>query len=104
MNFNINNEIIELKINSIQMLSFEIKNSLVGDVNVENVKKNFNNIIKIYLSQINQKIKDKVENLKQILVNYKGINLSDIFAKSYENYIKVDISPIMVSLFNLIYY
>ena len=104
MNFNINNEIIELKINSIQMLSFEIKNSLVGDVDVENVKKNFNNLIKIYLSQINQKIKDKVENLKQILVNYKGINLSDIFAKSYENYIKVDISPIIVSLFNLIYY
>ena len=56
------------------------------------------------MPQINQKIKDKVENLKQILVNYKGINLSDIFAKSYENYIKVDISPIMVSLFNLIYY
>ena len=104
MNFNINNEIIELKINSIQMLSFEIKNSLVGDVDVENVKKNFNNLIKIYMPQINQKIKDKVENLKQILVNYKGINLSDIFAKSYENYIKVDISPIMVSLFNLIYY
>ena len=104
MNFNINNEIIELKINSIQMLSFEIKNSLVGYVDVEDVKKNFNNLIKIYMPQINQKIKDKVENLKQILVNYKGINLSDIFAKSYENYIKVDISPIIVSLFNLIYY
>ena len=104
MNFIINNEIIELKLNSIQMLSFEIVNSLVGDVDVENAKKNFNNLVKLYLSQINKKIKEKVDNLRQALINYKGINFTNIFAKSYENYIKVDISPILISLFNSIYY
>ena len=41
------------------MLSFEIMNSLVGDVDVENAKKNFNNLVKLYLSQINKKIKEK---------------------------------------------
>ena len=86
------------------MLSFEIMNSLVGDVDVENAKKNFNNLVKLYLSQINKKIKEKVENLRQALINYKGINFTNIFGKSYENYIKVDISPILISLFNLIYY
>ena len=104
MNFIINNEILELKLNSIQMLSFEIINSLVGDVDVENAKKNFNNLVKLYLSQINKKIKEKVENFRQALINYKGINFTNIFGKSYENYIKVDISPILISLFNLIYY
>ena len=102
--FDINDKDIQIKINSIQMISFEVQKSLVGDINIENVKTNFNNLINLYLSRINNEIKNLIDSLKQKIVNYEGINLSDLYAKSYENYIKFDVSPILVSLFQLIYY
>ena len=103
-NFIINDKDVQIKINSIQMTSFEVQKSLVGDINIENVKTNFNNLINLYLTRINNEIKNLIDDLKKIIVNYEGINLSDLYAKSYENYIKFDVSPIMVSLFQLIYY
>jgi len=103
-NFIINDKDVQIKINSIQMTSFEVQKSLVGDINIENVKTNFNNLINLYLTRINNEIKNLIDDLKKIIVNYEGINLSDLYAKSYENYIKFDVSPILVSLFQLIYY
>ena len=100
----INDKDIELKIKSITMLSFEVKKSLIGDINIEDVKNKFNNLINLYLSQINSKIKALIDDLKQELINNEGIYFNDIYAKSYENYIKFDVSPILVSLFHLIYY
>ena len=102
--FDINDKDIQIKINSIQMISFEVQKSLVGDINIENVKTNFNNLINLYLSRINNEIKNLIDSLKQKIVNYEGINLSDLYAKSYENYLKFDLSPILVSLFQLIYF
>ena len=102
--FYINDKDIQIKIISIQMISFEVQKSLVGDINIENVKTNFNNLINLYLSRINNEIKNLIDNLKQKIVNYEGINLSDLYAKSYENYLKFDLSPILVSLFQLIYF
>jgi hypothetical protein len=102
--FDINDKDIQIKINSIQMISFEVQKSLVGDINIENVKTNFNNLINLYLTRINNEIKNLIDDLKKIIVNYEGINLSDLYAKSYENYIKFDVSQILVSLFQLIYY
>ena len=102
--FDINDKDIQIKINSIQMISFEVQKSLVGNINIENVKTNFNNLINLYLSRINNEIKNLIDSLKQKIVNYEGINLSDLYAKSYENYLKFDLSPILVSLFQLIYF
>ena len=86
------------------MISFEVKKSLIGEINTEKVIVNFNNnIIFLALQKINDKIKEVIENLKKTIINYQGINFSDILAKSYDNYIKIDISPILVSAFNLIY-
>ena len=98
-----NNTEIKLEIKSISMLTFDVKKSLVGEINTEDVISRFNyfsNII--FLSQINGKVKTIIEDLRQKLINYKGINLSNIFIKTYENFIKVDISPILVSLFDII--
>ena len=103
-NFNLNEKDIQLKINSIQMLSFDVKKSLIGEIDNGRVISQFNNLIAIYYQSINNQIKNMTDELKQKLINYEGINFSDIYAKSYEDYIKVDISPVLVSLFNLIYY
>ena len=97
---------IKLNIKSIQMKTFEIKKSLIGDINTEKVIIQFYRTMNSFLVMqfINKKISNITEEIKEKLINYKGINFSDIYAKSYENYIKIDISPILVSLFDLIYY
>ena len=99
-----NNTEIKLEIKSIKMLTFDVKKSLVGEINTEDVISKFNYFSNIILSQINNKLKTIIEDFRQKLINYKGINLSNIFIKTYENFIKVDISPILVSLFDIINY
>jgi hypothetical protein len=103
-NFDIKDKEIKLNVKSLKMISFEVKKSLIGEIITEKVIVNFNNnIIFLALQKINDKIKEVIENLKKTIINYQGINFSDILAKSYDNYIKIDISPILVSAFNLIY-
>ena len=106
INFNIDENDIKLNIKSIQMKTFEIKKSLIGDINIERIIRQFNNIINsiVVLPIINQKISNITEEIEQKLINYDGIKLTDIYAKSYENYIKIDISPVLISLLDLIYY
>ena len=99
-----NNTEIKIEIKSIKMLTFDVKKSLVGEINTEDVISKFNYFSNIILSQINNKLKTLIEDFRQKLINYKGINLSNIFIKTYENFIKVDISPILVSLFDIINY
>ena len=99
-----NNTEIKIEIKSIKMLTFDVKKSLVGEINTEDVISKFNYFSNIILSQINNKLKTIIEDFRQKLINYKGINLSNIFIKTYENFIKVDISPILVSLFDIINY
>lgn len=101
--FSINNGEILLKIKSIQMLTFDVQKSLIGDINSQRVITRFNNTIKAYILTINNSIKKLIDDLKQKIINYEGINFSDINTKSYEKYIKVDISPILVPIFNLYY-
>ena len=45
-----------------------------------------------------------MNDIKQKMINYHGINLSNSFTNSFDDYIKVDITPILVSLFDLYYY
>ena len=93
-----------LNIKSIEMLTFVVKKSLIGEINESNVIKNFNRAVKSYLSLINKNIKNTMNDIKQKMINYHGINLSNSFTNSFDDYIKVDITPILVSLFDLYYY
>jgi len=86
------------------MLTFVVKKSLIGEINESNVIKNFNRAVKSYLSLINKNIKNTMNDIKQKMINYHGINLSNSFTNSFDDYIKVDITPILVSLFDLYYY
>ena len=100
-----NDKEMKLKINSISMLNFDVKKSLVGEINTTDLITRFNYFSNIlFLSQINNKIKTIIEDLRKKFINYKGINISNIYTKTFENFIKVDISPILVSLFDIIYY
>ena len=102
--FYANDKEIILKIKSIEMLTFVVKKSLIGEINESNVIKNFNRAVKSYLSLINKNIKNTMNDIKQKMINYHGINLSNSFTNSFDDYIKVDITPILVSLFDLYYY
>ena len=100
-----NDKEMKLKINSISMLNFDVKKSLVGEINTTDLITRFNYFSNmLFLSQINNKIKTIIEDLRKKFINYKGINISNIYTKTFENFIKVDISPILVSLFDIIYY
>ena len=102
--FYVNDKEIKLNIKSIEMLTFVVKKSLIGEINESNVIKNFNRAVKSYLSLINKNIKNTMNDIKQKMINYHGINLSNSFTNSFDDYIKVDITPILVSLFDLYYY
>ena len=102
--FYANDKEIILNIKSIEMLTFVVKKSLIGEINESNVIKNFNRAVKSYLSLINKNIKNTMNDIKQKMINYHGINLSNSFTNSFDDYIKVDITPILVSLFDLYYY
>ena len=99
-----NNTEIKLEIKSISMLTLDVRKSTVGEINTHNAILKFNTFSILFVSQITSKLKTIIEDLRQKLINYKGINFNNIFIKTYENFIKVDISPILVSLFNIINY
>ena len=102
-NFNVSNPDISLVINSISMLTFEVQNSLVGDIDTEKVKSNFKNLIGLYMSTINKQISSKIEELPKPL-NIEGVLLDELFIQSYENYLKVDLSPIISNLIKYLKY
>jgi hypothetical protein len=64
-----NNTDIKLEIKSISMLTFDVKKSLVGEINTEDVISRFNYFSNIMLSLINGKVKTIIEDLKQKLIN-----------------------------------
>ena len=98
--FNINGKDIQLIIKSIYMINFKVTKSLIGEINEVQVISRFSSFSSLILSQINDNLKAYIENIKNFIINVEGIDFSDIFAKSYENYIKVDISPVLIPLFH----
>ena len=79
------------------MLTFEVQNSLVGDIDTEKVKTNFKNLIGLYMPTINQQISSKIAEIPRPL-NIEGVLLNELFVQSYEDYLKVDLSPIISNL------
>lgn len=92
--FNVNGDDITLTISSITMLTFEVKKSLVGEINTENVINNFKTFMLFMIGNINNKIKSLIEGLPKPL-SFEGILFNEFVAKSYDNYIKLDLSPIL---------
>ena len=96
-NFNVNHPDINLVIASINMLTFEVQNSLVGDIDTEKVNTNFKNLIGLCRPTINQQISSKIAEIPRPL-NIEGVLLNELFVQSYEDYLKVDLSPIISNL------
>ena len=82
------------------MINFKVTKSLIGEINEVQVISRFSSFSSLILSQINDNLKAYIENIKNFIINVEGIDFSDIFARSYENYIKVDISPVLITLFH----
>ena len=102
-NFNVNHTDIKLEITSVNMLTFDVQNSLVGDINTERVVNNFKTLIGLYLSIINNQIKAKIDELPKPL-NIEGVLLNELFVQSYEDYFKADLSPIISNLIKYLKY
>ena len=91
--FYFNDTDIQLTLDSITMLTFEVRNSLVGDINIARVISNFQTIVKsLFLASINNNIKQKIQELTKPF-SFENINLSELVVQSYENYFKFDLSP-----------
>ena len=93
--FKINNTDIELIIKSLDLIFFKVKKSLIGEIDEVRVINNFYNLIGLIISNINKYLDVYIKNIKEFIINIEGIDFSDIFAKSFENYIKVDLSPVL---------
>ena len=67
--FYFNDTDIQLTLDSITMLTFEVRNSLVGDIDTARVISNFQTIVKsLFLGSINNNIKQKIQELTKPLV------------------------------------
>jgi hypothetical protein len=102
-NFNVNHTEINLVITSISMLTFEVQNSLVGDIDTEKVINNFKTLIGLYMTIINKQISSKIEELPKPF-NIEGVLLNELFVQSYEEYLKVNLSPIISNLIKYLKY
>ena len=99
--FYFNDTDIQLTLDSIIMLTFEVRNSLVGDINTARVISNFQTIVKsLFLGSINNNIKQKIQELTKPF-SFENINLSELVVQSYENYFKFDLSPTLKNLTKL---
>ena len=98
--FVVNDNDIQLTLTSIILLTFEVKNSLVGEIDTERVKTNFKNVISFMLGNINKQINSKIQEIPKP-INIQGILLNELFIQSYEDYLKMDLSPILASLIKI---
>ena len=85
---------IQLTLNSVQMTSFEVQNSLVGEINTDKVINNFKTFMTFMLANINKSINQMIENIPKPL-SFEDINLNELVIQSYEECLKFDVSPIL---------
>ena len=93
-NFFFNDKNIQLTLNSVQMTSFEVQNSLVGEINTDKVINNFKTFMTFMLANINKSINKMIENIPKPL-SFEDINLNELVIQSYEECLKFDVSPIL---------
>ena len=92
--FNVNGDAISITVSSMTMLTFEVKKSLVGEINSQKVVNNFKTFSFLMLGNVNNKIKSLIDKLPKPLI-FEGILINELAAKSYNDCIKIDLSPIL---------
>ena len=92
VNFVFNDTNIQLTLASVSMITFEVKNSLVGEIDADRVISNFKTFMIFMIGSINDNIKKLIDDLPKPF-NFDNINLNEFVAKSYENYLKFDLTP-----------
>ena len=100
-NFYFNDTNIQFTLNSITMKSFEVINSLVGEINTDRVITNFKTFITFMLANINKNINNMIEDLPKPF-NFEGINLNELAIQSHDDYLKFDVSPVIDILFKIL--
>ena len=100
--FNVKDDKIELTVSSITMLTFDVINSLIGEINIQKVKDNFKNACTLMiLPTINNKIKELIDSLPKPL-RYQDILFSKLEVQSHVDYLKIDLSPKLDSIFKFL--
>ena len=99
-NFYFNDTNIQLTLTSVSMIKFEVKDSLVGEIDSEKVKTNFNSIIPLFIGIINNNI-DKIIQEFPKPIHFEDINFNKLVIQSFEDYLKFDLSPILALLNNI---
>ena len=98
--FIFNDTNIQLTLTSVSMITFEVKNSLVGEIDTERVISNFKTFMIFMIGSINDNIKKLIDDLPKPF-NFEDLNLSELVVQSYDNYLKFDLSPTMSNLTKL---
>ena len=99
-NFYFNDTNIQLTLTSVSMIKFEVKDSLVGEIDSEKVKTNFNSVIPLFIGIINNNI-DKIIQEFPKPIHFEDINFNKLVIQSFEDYLKFDLSPILALLNNI---
>lgn len=99
-NFYFNDTNIKLTLTSISMSSFEVKKSIIGEIDSEKVKMNFNSLVPLFIGNINNNINKKIEEFPKP-INFEDIIFNELVIQSCEDYLKFDLSPILDSLNNI---
>ena len=96
-NFYFNDTNIQLTLTSISMITFEVKDSLVGEIDSEKVKANFNSFVPLFIGAINNNIDKKIQEFPKP-IQFEDINFNKLVIQSFEDYLKFDLSPILALL------
>ena len=91
-NFIFNDTNIQLTLASVSMITFEVKNSLVGEIDTDRVISNFKTFMTFMIGSINNNIQKLIDDLPKPF-NFEDFNLNELVVKSYENCLKFDLSP-----------
>lgn len=96
-NFLFNETNVQLNIKSISMKTFEVTKSLVGEINTSRVITNFKTFMGIVIGNINNNIKKIIDELPIPFI-FEKINFGKLAVQSYDNYLKIDLSPTVDNL------
>ena len=102
-NFYFNDTNIQLTLTSISMKRFEVRKTLVGEIDSEKVKTNFNSFIPFMIGNINNNINKIIQEILKP-IHFEDIIFKELVIQSFENYLKFDLSLILALLnkyFNL---
>ena len=97
INFYINDTDIQLIIKKMVMETFDVNYSNVGEIDTDRVITNFTKLIDGVLIFVNNNIKKKISEI-ELPISFYGMNLTNLIVQSKEEYLKVDMSPVLTEI------